>query len=60
MGKLKAEGRSNKTDIKCPACGKYLRLKSPCCSDPRWYLACACGYKEVRDEEAMENGNINA
>ena len=41
---------SNVTDEICPACGKNLRFKPPCCSDKNAYLVCPCGYKKVRDE----------
>lgn len=46
---------SNITKIQCPICGKNLRIKSPCCSDPRGYYICQCGYKKVKD-----NGEVNS
>jgi len=39
--------KTNLSKEKCPACGKNLRKKAPCCGSPEGYLFCMCGYKEV-------------
>lgn len=41
---------SNITKEPCPACGKPLRYKAPCCSSNIPYLVCQCGYKKVKNE----------
>ena len=40
---------NNLSDVKCPVCGKNLRIKPPCCSDKNFYLVCPCGYKQVKE-----------
>lgn len=40
--------KSNATQDACPACGKKLKFKAPCCTDKNAYLVCPCGYKRVR------------
>lgn len=39
---------SNIIKERCPACGKQLRFKPPCCADKTSYLVCPCGYKKAK------------
>jgi hypothetical protein len=41
---------SNISGEVCPVCGRKLRFKAACCSDPNKYLICQCGFKKVKNE----------
>lgn len=35
------------TQEECPVCGKFLKIKKPCCSNPNQTKECSCGYKII-------------